>query len=93
MNDKNETKEIAKKVVKGTIVVGAGIYTGNLFVCVVPPEQGILAKLVAGVAGTAIGGWLGLEAANGIEYRVTEAMRKLDAKRAAGSVAEVKVNG
>lgn len=86
-----DNKGFIKKILKGAVVVGAGVYTGNLFTLVVPAEQGILVKAVAGFAGTAIGGWLGLEAANGIEYRLTEAVKKLDAQQSEN--VGVKVNG
>lgn len=86
-----DNKSLLKKIVKGAIVVGTGLYTGNLFAYVVPAEQGVIARGLAGFAGTAVGGWLGLEACNGIEYRLDEAVKKLEAQKSA--IQEVKVNG
>ena len=90
MNTKD--KSLLKKILKGIVIAGTGIYCGNLFACVVPAEQGALAKGAATIAGTAVGGWIGLEASNAIEYRLTEAAKKLEAKRAA-ETEEVRVNG
>lgn len=82
-----------KFILKAIVVAGSSVYCGNLFALVVPESQGVLAKGVSTAAGVALGGYLGINVANGLDAMITDAKRKVDAQKEHESESEVKVNG
>jgi hypothetical protein len=64
-----------KFVAKAGVVIGSGLFGSKLFSAV---SKNGLGKLILGYAGAAVGGFLGLAVATGLDQEITAALKKVD---------------